>query len=118
MQTIYIPVWDAHVYILEANDPIRKKLAKLGVKKEDIDDVMDGSSEADAICSDNGDGIIVLQEKLPPARKIATLAHEVFHITQCMLGVRGVKLSNETDNEAHAYLIGYIMEKVVEKFII
>lgn len=43
-----------------------------------------------------------------------TIAHECFHAAYWMLGERGIRPSDETE-EVFAYMIEYLVEKITEK---
>lgn len=58
---------------------------------------------------DNGQVILWL----PDASRKGTVAHEIFHAVCFIMEKVGIGFSNESD-EAYAYLIGYLTDKVNE----
>ncbi len=61
-----------------------------------------------------GQTIIRLPKKPRTAQEFGTLAHEIFHAVDFITRRIGLRLGIESD-EAYAYLIGYITERVYEK---
>lgn len=59
---------------------------------------------------------IWMPEKPKTAQEAGTLAHEVFHATCAMLENIGMSLSDDSE-EAYAYTIGFITEKLNEAML-
>lgn len=64
----------------------------------------------------NGNVMIRVYSDLKTAEDYNTLVHELFHATDFVLDYRGLKLVDGSD-EAYSYLIGYMMEKVMEAYL-
>jgi hypothetical protein len=63
-----------------------------------------------------GNVMIRIYNDLNRARDYNTLVHELLHATDFMLDYRGMKLVDGSD-EAYAYLIGYLMEKIMDAYL-
>lgn len=59
---------------------------------------------------------IWMPEKPKTAQEAGTLAHEIFHATCAMLENMGMALSDDSE-EAYAYTIGFITEKLNEAML-
>lgn len=112
--TIPVPVWDTRVHILLWPPDLRAQLATLGIVGRDADEMTEDCDDAIAWTTPRSEGVIVVKKAATGAALIGTLAHEAFHVVHSMLQERGVKLRDRDGNEAHAYLLGYLMEEMVK----
>jgi len=111
---IPIPVWYTKVHILLWPPDLRAQLAALGITGKDADEMIIDDNDAITWTTPRSEGVIVVKREQSGAALIGTLAHEVFHVVHSMLQERAVKLRDNDSNEAHAYLIGYLMEEIVK----
>jgi len=81
-----------------------KKHLRLNFSEDKFDGMAGKALEIDGL-----DYVIYLRDK----KMISTLAHECLHITNMILHSKGVLPSFEND-EAQAYLLGWIMKKCLE----
>lgn len=63
----------------------------------------------------SGNVIVRIYDELKSPREFNTLVHELLHATDFILDFRGLSLVDGSD-EAYAYLIGYLMEKIMEAY--
>lgn len=56
--------------------------------------------------------IVVMRFRSDPSH--GTIAHEVFHSASFVLDLVGIKLDIDKNDEAYAYLIGFITDKIYE----
>lgn len=64
----------------------------------------------------HGNVIVRLYSDLKTPTDYNTLVHELFHATDFILDYRGLTLVDGSD-EAYAYLIGYLTEKIMEAYL-
>jgi len=103
--SIYIPIYERTILVT-----ITKKVDKamrLIDKGHEVDDL---GSEALVVEDDEGYINLIIH----PKAKINTICHEAFHITSGVLEAAGMELVSGSE-EAYAYLIGWVGEKIDEK---
>lgn len=110
--------YDIIVSCGQSNKEIYKSLLEIpGGKKHLIKEFKYGienpPSAADAYCIilDNGCTLLRLFDYPKKASDYGVLMHEVLHSIATPLRRRGLKLSNKSE-EAYAYAIGYVSEKI------
>jgi hypothetical protein len=102
---IRIPIYDADVYICPTEEDYEKLCKKLCIPQE----YWEVEGVGKCITGDFG-SIICLTER----RSLATLVHECVHCGNFILEKRGV-VSTTSEDEALAYLVGYIWEQINKK---
>lgn len=101
---IHIPIYDRTIRV-----NITKNIEK-HVKL--IDDGEFDGGDAYAVVIEDKDGYINLI--IHPKANINTICHEAFHITSGVLEAAGLELVGGSE-EAYAYLIGWLTEKIDKK---
>lgn len=86
---------------------------------DEVDDTLadeghvDGDpAEASVIVNDDGDIVVIIR----PDANTNTICHEAFHVTYEVLKSAGMKLGGKSE-EAYAYLIGFVAEKIENEII-
>jgi hypothetical protein len=115
--SITIPIWDSRLHILLWPNDLPAALTAVSLT-EGADEIIDEDCEAITQLNDISEPVIVIKKECEGATLTGLLAHEVFHAVQDLLDERGVKLSKKGNNEAHAYLIGWIMEEAVKIVVV
>lgn len=113
--TIRVPIWDTYLYILFHDNALKARLKRLSLRRKDIKRAVKGKYDAITFFTKIGESVIVFKKYTPYPETIGTLGHEVFHVAQDILEERGVYLRKHGFNEAHAYLVGYLMEEALRK---
>jgi hypothetical protein len=112
---LYIPVWDTHCHIILWPKDMRAALKRAKVSDTDIAEVIEESCRGITFTNVKDEAVIVIKEKMGRAELIGTIAHEAFHATDILLSERDVFLRRGDHNEAHAYLLGWIVEQAAKK---
>ncbi len=112
--SIFIPIWDCQLHLMLWPQDPRAALIAAHVKEDDIDEWLTDDDLAITELNGHGHPFILITEERKGSTLTGLLAHELFHVVQKMLAHRGVDLSNKTNNEAHAYLLGWLMEEVMK----
>lgn len=102
---------DVMVSIGETNEQLKLKLDKFDL---DYGDYFDHEiSKGRSTRFKGGQTLIRFREPKDACHN--TIAHEIFHAVTCLLTWIGMPFDLETNDEAYAYLIGYLTEKIYEK---
>ncbi len=112
--TIPLDVWDSQCHVLLWPDDLAAELDKLDIEEEGKEFLMEQDYEGITTLNDRNEPVIVIRAVVERTELLGLLAHESFHAASMLLEVCGVKLSKKGNNEAHAYLIGYIVREVVK----
>jgi hypothetical protein len=102
-----VPIYNSIVYIVLVEDFNDLKNCELS----DIQEVFEDSN-ADGLAIDHEEYTAMVFNTKSTDFNIGMLAHECDHITNIILQNKGVKTTQKND-EAHAYLLQYIMNKTV-----
>lgn len=113
--TIDIPIWNGTLYILFSNKNLRAQLKKLQFEDDEIEELLQETCEAITQTNRAEKTVIILNQQDDHYELIDTLTHEIFHATDEILALRDVKLRTNDANEAHAYLMGYLMAQAYRR---
>lgn len=118
---IPIDVFYRDILIVFGNEKeLRKSLSKYH-SKEEVDrlvDEVDFSNKGNVVYdSYNKAFFLWMPEKPKTSKDLGFLIHEVFHATCAVMSAIGIKLSDDSE-EAYAYLIGFLTEKILDKLSI
>ena len=108
--------FDVMVSIGESDEEVRKQLENRGINVSQTDFTHSSQqSGRTAIFSEN---VVLLRiyNSQKSAMWHGVLAHEIFHASEFVLERIGMRLTLDSD-EAYAYLIGYLTEKIYEKIL-
>lgn len=109
--SIFIPIYDTKCHILLwPKDPVAE-LIKVGLSDSQAREMIADTCQAITWTNDASEGIVLLNKRVEGAVLWGTIAHELFHAVHSMLQERGLKLRDGDANEAHAYLLGWLLEE-------
>lgn len=60
--------------------------------------------------------VIRLKDEPNTPKGIGCLSHEVFHAVDFLFDKIGIKIMDDCANEAHAYLIGFLVTQALERY--
>jgi len=109
--------FDVMVSIGQSDEQLGAVLDKLDLSVADIELCRYASTTAigRAVMFSTNGSFIRLRHLPSSARDFATLAHEIFHIVTFVMDRIGMKLKLLVSDEAYAYLISYLTEKIYDK---
>lgn len=101
--------------INQTDDEVRKVMKKFKMDL-DINTYLDYELRLGRCTQDRSGNIFIRLRYFPDeyARRMATLAHEIFHAVEFIMSRIGITLSDSSD-EAFAYMISFITEEVYKK---
>lgn len=109
--------FDIMVSIDQTDEQLLKSVKKYGINSNDIEEIINLPKTVKGrtliIYGTNQTFIRLIKHPKKPTDYNA-LHHEIFHAVDFILRKIGIKLSQDSD-EAYAYLIGYVTEKIYEK---
>lgn len=106
IHTFKIPIYECNV-VVAFSDNFRKTGKKFKQKlRSEANDNSGLAFKMNQFCTEY---MILIRHKYK--RDLGVISHEALHITNYILGDRGVKVTLYND-EAQTYLLGYIMNKI------
>ena len=109
--------FDIMVSINQTDDELLKSVKRYDLKKDDIEDLLEMPKTMlgrTLMLLETNNTFIRLRVKPKNPKEYGTLQHEIFHAVDFILRKIRITLSADSD-EAYAYLIGYVTEKIYEK---
>ena len=111
--------YDVMVSVSQTNEELSKCLSNLGVEKDQYDserglEYKSFTSQGYALMFPSGSCILRIRKMPYDPKDYGILSHEIFHIATFILNDCGIE-SNQHTEEVHAYLIGYLTEKILTK---
>jgi len=110
--TFYVPIYSRRVYVYIGDDykDINKKVNK-DYKIEESGDKANYLEASVVEMTHKGEGLVDNLFLLPSNVEQHTVAHECVHMAWDILDLVGVRVEAD-NNEALAYLVGYLMKEV------
>ena len=109
--------FDVMVSVNQTDDELLKSVKQFGLNRNDISEILNLHETVKArtlMLLTTNQTFIRLKSKPKKASEYGTLQHEIFHAIDFIFRKIGISLSADSD-EAYAYLIGYLTEKIYEK---
>lgn len=120
-QNFIIPLivypFDVMVSVNQTDDELLKSVKQFGLNRNDISEILNLHETVKArtlMLLTTNQTFIRLKSKPKKTSEYGTLQHEIFHAIDFIFRKIGISLSADSD-EAYAYLIGYLTEKIYEK---
>jgi len=120
-QNFIIPLviypFDIMFSVGQTDAELLKSVKRYGLNKSDIEEMLNMPTTIlgrTLMLLETNHTFIRLKSKPKKASEYGTLQHEIFHAIDFILRKIGISLSADSD-EAYAYLIGYLTEKIYEK---
>ncbi len=106
--------FDVMVSVGEEDDTLFKRLRKLSISEDEFEMTrFDTENGRGRYCLfKTGASLIRLKQEPKTPEQFGTLQHEIFHCASSILWRVGIKLKMKYSDEAYAYLIGYLTEKI------
>jgi len=104
--------FDIIVSVNQTDDELKEWLPKTGLTKKDMKAVTKLGPSVTGKCvmyKDTRTVIRILQHEDSPIEFV--IAHEIFHAAALIMDTVGIRLDEQTNSEAYAYLIGYITKE-------
>lgn len=120
-QNFIIPLviypFDIMVSVGQTDDELLKSVKQFGLNRNDISEVLNLHETVKGrtlMLLETNQTFMRLKGKPKTTIEFGSLQHEIFHAADFILRKIGISLSADSD-EAYAYLIGYLTEKIYEK---
>lgn len=104
--------FDIAISINQSDKKFRKDFKKIGGKWNKS---MIINGEGKFCMNKKNQSVIRIKHKVDSPVYLGVLQHEIFHAVTFIMDRIGIKLKLLTSDEAYAYLIGYITQKVYEE---
>jgi len=104
--------FDIMISINEKDEVLIKRLIEYNNTKEECELLLDFTGTGRTVILPSNQTVI----RLRISKKLhGIISHEVFHAVSFIMERIGMKLEIELSDEAYAYLIGYVTDKIYEK---
>lgn len=110
--------FDVLVMMGYSDEEVREELSQYeGISEEDIDLAMfkTYTTKGRAVMFETSQTFLRIREIPETPLDYGFLQHEIFHATSFILHRIGMKLKIGVSDEAYAYLVGYLTEKIYEE---
>ncbi len=109
--------FDVMVSVDEPDSVLLKRLIKYGNAKEDCETLLHMEKTTKGLCLmfDSGQTVIRLKRQSKKYEMVDTISHEVFHATVIIMHKMGMNLEPSVNEEAYAYLIGFLSAEIYKK---
>lgn len=116
---ISIDLYRRDVMVCFGSKEYLEKRLRGRISPEDCREMLDGINEASLgrsfAVTEQGPYLLWMPEVPGTYGELATLSHEIFHIAIMIMYGIGAGFSNKSE-EAYAYLVGYLTEKILRAF--
>lgn len=109
--------FDVMVSVGETNEQIDKHFKKYNLTAEDVSlaTITSPTVKGRTVMLSTNQTLIRITEMPKTSRDYANLQHEIFHAVTFVMDRIGMKLVLMESDEAYAYLISYLTEKIYQK---
>ncbi|MBA3829257.1 MAG: hypothetical protein H0X33_10000 [Taibaiella sp.] len=110
--------YDVMVSVAETDEQLRTRLKRYGLDKEDNLWMYSSANKTGKAVAFPGDQCLIRIKSLPKTPfDFGNLLHEIFHVASFIMWKIGMKLKIKNNDEAYAYLIGYLTKVIYEKLL-
>ncbi len=115
---IHLDMFYRDLLVVFGNEKQTRERLRMYFDKEEIDELLEGFSfreKGKTVYASKFNAFFVwIPEPPKTAQDVGFLVHELFHSTYAVMCNSGISLSEDSE-EAFAYMIGYMTEKVLEQ---
>ena len=116
-QMLHLDMFYTDILIIYGDEDHTRKTLQKYFDEEEVNEMLKGfnfKTKGRTMPTKFGSPLIWIPKIPETAQDVGFLVHELFHSTCAVMGNVGIDFSNESE-EAFAYMIGFMTEKVLEE---
>ena len=102
--------------LCETDEQLFKRLKRFGISETECEVAkLQYTNRGVTVIFERHETLIRLPKKPKTNEEWGVLQHEIFHATHLIMNTVGIELKHLVSDEAFAYVIGYLTEKIYDK---